>query len=102
MLSCEFSLREAPLNQFVHMKNMKTLFTLLLSSLVLGQTAVAQNVGSSKQPWPRPLPARIRDGANNDILVMTLGTVNPSIADGTFDPANDEMRLKDGTTIKNY
>jgi hypothetical protein len=33
---------------------------------------------------------------------MTLGDVHPSIADGTFDPAKDEVRLKDGTTLKNY
>lgn len=81
---------------------MKSVTFYLLSSLLLCQTAVAQTTGSTKQPWPRPLPARIRDGANKDLLVMTLGAVNPSIADGTFDPAKDEMRLKDGATIKNY
>jgi NPCBM/NEW2 domain/Melibiase len=35
-------------------------------------------------------------------MVMTLGHVSPSIADGTFDPAKDELRLKDGTVLKNY
>ena len=33
---------------------------------------------------------------------MTLGHVSPSIADGTFDPVKDEVRLKDGTVLKNY
>ena len=35
-------------------------------------------------------------------MVMTLGHVSPAIADGTFDPAKDELRLKDGTVLKNY
>ena len=56
----------------------------------------------SAQTWPHPIPARIRDGANKDLMVMTLGDVSPSIADGTFDPATDELRLKDGTVRKKY
>jgi hypothetical protein len=35
-------------------------------------------------------------------MVMTLGHVSPSIADGMFDPVKDEIRLKDGTILKNY
>jgi hypothetical protein len=54
------------------------------------------------QTWPHPIPARIRDGANKDVMVMTLGDVSTSIADGAFDPAKDELRLKDGATLKNY
>jgi len=54
------------------------------------------------QTWPHPIPARVRDGANKDLMVMTLGHVSPAIADGTFDPAKDELRLKDGTVLKNY
>jgi NPCBM/NEW2 domain-containing protein/melibiase-like protein/alpha galactosidase C-like protein len=54
------------------------------------------------QTWPHPIPARIRDGANRDLMVMTLGDVSTSIADGIFDPAKDEIRLKDGTVVKNY
>src|SRR6185369_7290408 len=48
------------------------------------------------------IPARIRDGVNKDLMVMTLGDVSTPIADGTFDPAKDELRLKDGAVIKNY
>lgn len=33
---------------------------------------------------------------------MTLGDVNPSIADGTFDPVKDEMRLRDGRVLTHY
>ena len=54
------------------------------------------------QTWPHPIPARVRDGANKDLMVMTLGSVSPAIADGTFDPAKDELRLKDGAVLKNY
>ena len=54
------------------------------------------------QTWPHPIPARVRDGVNKDLMVMTLGHVSPSIADGTFDPIKDEVRLKDGTVLKNY
>jgi hypothetical protein len=54
------------------------------------------------QAWPHPIPARIRDGSNRELMVMTLGNVSPAIADGTFDPAKDELRLKDGTILKNY
>jgi NPCBM/NEW2 domain/Melibiase/Alpha galactosidase C-terminal beta sandwich domain len=52
----------------------------------------------SAQTWP----ARVHDGANKDLMVMTLGDVSTPIADGTFDPAKDELRLKDGAVIKNY
>ncbi len=58
-----------------------------------------------KQSWPHPIPARIRDSSNKDLMVMTLGAVTPSIAtlaDATFDPVRDEMRLRDGTVVKNY
>jgi hypothetical protein len=54
------------------------------------------------QNWPHPIPARVRDGGNKDLMVMTLGAVSPSIADGTFDPVKDEMRLRDGAILKNY
>ena len=73
---------------------MKSTFLCILC-LFVAQTVLGQS-------WPHPIPARIHDGANKDLMVMTLGSVTPSIADGTFDPAKDEMRLKDGTVIKNY
>jgi len=74
---------------------MKKLILLLLLLSLYCQTALAQ-------AWPHPIPARIHDGKNLDLLVMTLGDVDTQLADGTFDPVNDEVRLKDGTIIKNY
>ncbi|HEU4434738.1 MAG TPA: alginate lyase family protein, partial [Pyrinomonadaceae bacterium] len=61
-----------------------------------------------KQTWPHPIPARIRDNQNKDLMVMTLGPISyasptiANIADGTFDPVKDELRLRDGTVLKNY
>ena len=52
--------------------------------------------------WPRVIPARISDGANSDLFVMTLGEVNTPLAQGTFDPVRDQVTLKDGTVIRNY
>jgi hypothetical protein len=54
------------------------------------------------QAWPHPIPARIRDGNNKDLFVMTLGDVRTEIADGIYDPSKDEVTLKDGTVMKNY
>src|SRR4051794_31620563 len=81
---------------------MKKLILLLLFLSLLHQATLAQSRPDAKQSWPRSVPARIHDGSNPDLLVMTLGDVETSLADGTFDPANDEVRLKDGTVIKNY
>lgn len=59
------------------------------------QTTAADN-------WPRPIPCRIRDGVNPDLFIMTLGNVETPLADGTFDPIQDLVQLKDGTTKTNY
>lgn len=81
---------------------MRQLVYLLTVSLLACGLSSAQSRVASKATWPRPIPARVRDSNNKDLLVMTLGDVHPSIADGTFDPAKDEVRLKDGNTVKNY
>src|SRR5690348_4948687 len=73
---------------------MRLLFATLFA-LVLVHVAVAQT-------WPHPIPARIRDNHAKDLMVMTLGPVSTTIADGTFDPAKDELRLRDGRVLKNY
>ncbi|HYJ87984.1 MAG TPA: NPCBM/NEW2 domain-containing protein [Pyrinomonadaceae bacterium] len=81
---------------------MKNLLAFILGLALLCQLALGQAPVNSGQPWPRQIPARIGDSSNKELMVMTLGDVHPSIADGTFDPARDEVRLKDGTTLKNY
>jgi hypothetical protein len=52
--------------------------------------------------WPRPIPARSRDGANPELFVMILGEVETPLADGIFDPLRDELKRKDGTVIPHY
>jgi len=52
--------------------------------------------------WPHPIPLRVRDGANRDLMVMTLGDVETALAEGMYDPTTDEATLKDGSIIKNY
>ncbi len=76
--------------------NMRTLIRLFVVLMLTCEITTAQSA------WPRPVPARIRDGENRDLFVMTLGDVETTLADGTFDPAGDEVRLKDGTVKPNY
>jgi hypothetical protein len=44
----------------------------------------------------------VREGANPDLFVMTLGDVDTPIADGVFDPLKDEVTLKDGSVKSDY
>lgn len=75
---------------------------LFLSCLLLSLVSVAYGQVNTNQKWPYPVPCRISDGSNNDIMVMTLGNVNTSLSQGIFDPAKDEVKLADGRTIRNY
>ncbi|MDQ2920981.1 MAG: NPCBM/NEW2 domain-containing protein [Acidobacteriota bacterium] len=77
----------------------------LLCAAYTAQTSVASRKGTSaatKKPWPHPIPLRVRDGKNKDLFAMTLGDVETALAEGSFDPENDQVTLKDGTVIKNY
>ena len=57
---------------------------------------------STPEKWPHPFPARIQDGPNKDMFVMTLGKVETPLADGIFDPVKDEVTLNDGTVKKDH
>src|SRR3989440_646873 len=81
---------------------MRLYVRLFLVLALICQTALAQTRVGTGASWPRPVPARIHDGGNRDLFVMTLGDVNTVLADGTFDPARDEVRLKDGSVVENY
>jgi hypothetical protein len=72
----------------------------LLLTAVWREMAFGQK--SITEAWPHPIPCRIQDGANPDLLVMTLGDVETPLADGVFDPAEDLVRLRDGTVKTNY
>ena len=80
---------------------------ILVCGIPLAQTPGAKPAPSTAKAeagrtWPHPIPARIRDGNNKDLFIMTLGDVETGLADGTFNPARDELTLKDGTVMKNY
>jgi hypothetical protein len=99
----ENGLKSVPLmRRAMKIVNIKSLFCLLLIHGWLSIPSLSQARKTTDQDWPRPIPARTGDGRNKDLLVMTLGDVSPSIADGTFDPAKDEMRLKDGRILPHY
>jgi len=82
----------------------------LLAIGLLGNTSqlsTAHSLASATDPapnrgWPHPIPLRVRDGANRNLMVMTLGDVETSLADGMYDPATDQATLKDGSVIQHY
>lgn len=51
---------------------------------------------------PSLLPCRIKEGKNSDLFFMTIGYVETPVADGFYNPIEDEVILKDGKVIKNY
>ncbi len=92
----------------------KTVF-LFLATVILMLATVPREIFAQKKTqnqedvwagpvteWPRMIPARIGDGTNPDLFVMTLGEVSTPLAQGTFDPVKDQVILKDGTVISNY
>ena len=83
------------------MKSSRIILLIVIHTLFCSAT-YGQGRPDLPQKWPRDIPVRIKDGNNKDVMVMTLGDVHPTIADGSFDPARDEVKLKDGSTIKNY
>jgi hypothetical protein len=53
-------------------------------------------------PWPRPVPVRVKPEARDDLFITTLGQVETPLADGTFDPVEDRVTLRDGSIIRDY
>ena len=72
---------------------------LIVLSGLLGHAAVAE---APAKTWPHPVPCRVQDGPNKDLLVMTLGDVSTPLADGVFHPVEDMVKLNDGTEKANY
>src|SRR5689334_9837785 len=86
-----------------------SLASLLAFGVLIGtsQSSSAHALGPAMTPqpkrgWPYPVPLRVRDGANRNLMVMTLGDVQPSLADGMYDPTADKATLKDGSVIEHY
>lgn len=77
----------------------------LLAIALLGETpslSTAHSLAAPNRSWPHPIPLRVRDGANPNLMVMTLGDVETSLADGMYDPTKDQAKLKDGSVIEHY
>ncbi len=83
------------------MKSRRVILLVVIQSLLCFAT-FGQGRADLTLNWPRSIPVRIKDSSNKDLLLMTLGDVHSAIADGSFDPVRDEVRLNDGTTIRNY
>lgn len=74
---------------------------LFILCLVLGTSTAETRVIATKV-WPHQIPCRIGDSGNRDLFVMTLGEIEPSIAQGIYDPINDRVTLKDGSIKDHY
>src|SRR5260370_35439306 len=70
--------------------------------ILCGGTVTAGDANDASRPWPGPIPCRIQDGTNKDLFVMTLGNVETPLADGTFDPVKDEVKMKAGVLTEHY
>ncbi len=81
---------------------MKRICNVFLIASLAGELLHVVAINAADRAWPYPIPCRVRDGLNRELFVMTLGDVQPAIADGVFDPAQDSVRLKDSTVKSNY
>jgi len=77
-----------------HMRHISFLLSLLF--------AAATFVENSVQGADRSIPCRVRDGANQDLFIMTLGDVTTPVAQGLFYPDQDRVKLNDGTVMDHY
>jgi len=81
-----------------------TALRLLIASALLSAAPGlrAAPIQPNSPTWPHPVPARVKDDANRDLFMMTLGPVKTRAAQGLYDPATDRMVLNDGTVIPDY
>ena len=86
----------------------KTLLIALIPTAILlfiascNETEVATGPEYTYKDWPYKIPARISDEKNPDLFLMALGNVETNLADGTYDPVEDEIILNDGTVIPDW
>ena len=76
-------------------------FFICLLSLYTG-ISYGQMAPKAGKTWPYSIPCRIHDGNNPDLMIMTLGDVQTSLSQGTFDPVADRVILNDGKVIPGY
>ena len=76
--------------------------TALVLCCLLALLGAASGQTQNSQSWPCPVPCRVQDGPNKDLWIMTLGQPQTALADGVFNPASDQVTLKDGRVKSNY
>ena len=81
---------------------MRSVTCFLMVFIVLCSSFANPLQAQSQKSWPHQIPCRIRDGNNPDLFIMTLGDVDTSLAQGTFDPVQDKVTLKNGTVKEHY
>ncbi len=74
----------------------------LITAISICSLLWGQNRPSHDKTWPYPVPCRITDGNNPDVMVMTLGDVQTPLAQGIFNPSADEVKLNNGIVLPNY
>jgi len=70
----------------------------LACALLLAGLTVTLAAADTARVWP----CRVRDGANPDLFIMTLGPVETPLAQGVFLPDADQVRLADGQVMEHY
>jgi hypothetical protein len=77
---------------------------MLLAGATLGgaDDRLAPGAAGPVTAWPRPVPVRLKPEGRDEILVVTLGDVRTTLANGTFDPAADRVTTADGRVIERY
>ena len=59
-------------------------------------------VAAAPEIWPHPVPCRVQDSGNSELMVATLGDVKTPLTQGSFDPETDKVTLANGTVMENY
>ncbi|MFP4488154.1 MAG: alpha-galactosidase [Bacteroidales bacterium] len=82
-----------------------TLLSLMLA-IIAGACSDNKKIATGPEytyrEWPYTVPARISDENNEELFLMALGNVETSMADGVFDPVEDQVTLDDGTIIPHW
>jgi hypothetical protein len=83
------------------MRISRGLLLILVASFLLSTSATVAPA-PERPSWPHPVPCRVQDGPDRDLFVITLGAADTPLASGLYDPLTDEVRLNDGTVLKDY
>ena len=80
----------------------KIFFKLAISCLLTSLPFYLLAFSKDRTTYSYRIPCRIKNGTNPELFIMTLGDVQTQLSQGTFDPQQDLVILRDDTQIKNY